>query len=389
MKITIEKLSVMSLDELETTGEMLSNTNIDDAFFLYRFWLEKELISPSDDSLESGKQEISADLDRDYTYLLFKNRRYDELLDYYKKTHKINSFQGLEGVSRMIKDKDEAIIFIEKALLVCPPSDYYHQLIQSNLEELKYPTPRKALLIDEIDRQKAFDFISFECGQSYYPDIADYFPKNALALNEIEISLGKSRYGGPIVDLPKGIAYPEGLSFVASLDLSEFSSLDLYGLLPSKGQLYFFWCPHEAKQKTIYSDIPNKELIRIEKAEDDRFCIGYTIENFQKAKEKFSDRYRIDDEYEVEEQDGNTEWTYNNLVWDSFAGSKTSKVFGLFTHCQYDPNDIAEKAYSDDLLLIQIGENGFNDEGVLTVMINKEDLQHLNFSNCIYEWGQT
>jgi len=387
-----QKLSNMSLEELEIKGEELSHENIEDALFLYRFWLDKELATPSETCFLTGKPEISADLDRDYGYLLLINKRYDELLEYYRKILVVNTSQalhGLEGSSRTIKDRDEAIDFIEKALLICPKTDKTYNSLISNLNKLKHPSPKKTLLIDRIDKEKIFDYIGFEHGLSYYPNIPVFYPENSLPLNEVAIPLGQSRYGGPVVDLPKNMIYPEGLLFVASLDLAEFSKFDTYELLPKKGQLYFFWSPDEGKQETFYADIVNDELTRVIKEHGNNFYIGSTIENIQKGQERFSDRYCIDDEDEIEEQEGNTEWMYNNLVWDSSAGSEKSKVFGVFTHCQYDPNDIAEKTYSDNVLLLQVGENSFNDEGVLSVMINKGDLKKLNFSNCIYEWAQT
>ncbi|WP_414713014.1 hypothetical protein [Sphingobacterium sp. UBA6645] len=38
---------------------------------------------------------------------------------------------------------------------------------------------------------------------------------------------------------------------------------------------------------------------------------------------------------------------------------------------------------------MQIGENGFNDEGVFSVLIPKKDLKNLNFDNCEFVWAQS
>lgn len=36
-----------------------------------------------------------------------------------------------------------------------------------------------------------------------------------------------------------------------------------------------------------------------------------------------------------------------------------------------------------------MGENGFNDEEVFSVLIDKEDLKNANFENCEYAWSQS
>ena len=40
-------------------------------------------------------------------------------------------------------------------------------------------------------------------------------------------------------------------------------------------------------------------------------------------------------------------------------------------------------------VLLQIGENGFNDEGVFSVFIDQRDLARRDFSRCEFTWGQT
>ena len=64
-------------------------------------------------------------------------------------------------------------------------------------------------------------------------------------------------------------------------------------------------------------------------------------------------------------------------------------MFGIFTHCQYGQKEIEEITFSNKVVLLQVGETGFNDEGVFNVTIDKEDLRNLNFDNCEFTWGQT
>ena len=75
--------------------------------------------------------------------------------------------------------------------------------------------------------------------------------------------------------------------------------------------------------------------------------------------------------------------------WDYFAGSDKSKIFGIYTHCQYRQDEIERITFSDRVLLLQVGENGFNDEGVFSVTIDRIDLKNLNFDNCDFAWGQS
>ncbi|WP_158267972.1 hypothetical protein [Elizabethkingia sp. YR214] len=49
--------------------------------------------------------------------------------------------------------------------------------------------------------------------------------------------------------------------------------------------------------------------------------------------------------------------------------------------------EIKEITFSDKILLHQIGENGFNDDGVFSVLIPEADLKRLDFKNCTLAWG--
>ena len=77
------------------------------------------------------------------------------------------------------------------------------------------------------------------------------------------------------------------------------------------------------------------------------------------------------------------------LLWDDFAGSKQSKIFGIYTHCQLGEEEIIDILNSNKVLLLQVGENGFNDEGVFSVLIEKTDLIARDFSRCEFAWGQS
>ena len=240
-----------------------------------------------------------------------------------------------------------------------------------------------------MDKKKQiFEIISFTADdREYYPasmELENWMPDNFVKHTEIDIALGQSRYGGPIVDLPPGVQYPENLRFAAQLDLSKFSPYDKSGLLPKKGQLIFFAEIMNDTGKVIYADVANEELVRTTKEHEDNFYTGILIDKIYADTETLEERYEQpedeDDEVELNEQDE---------VWDYFSGCEKSKIFGIYTNCQLQEEEIEEVAFSDKVVLLQIGENGFNDEGVFSVLIPKEDLKNLNFDNCEFIWAQS
>lgn len=190
----------------------------------------------------------------------------------------------------------------------------------------------------------------------------------------MDIPLGKSRYGGCAVDLPKGMSYPQGMRFAAQLDLAEFAPFDQTGLLPATGQLIVFADIMEEECEVIYTDAPNNELERRIVEHEDEFWDGVLVDEIFAETEAWQERY-------VEEEDGEE--------WDDFAGTEKSKIFGIYTNCQVREDEIEEIMASGKIVLLQIGEDGFNDEGVLSVLIDKDDLKNRNFKNCEFVWVQS
>lgn len=233
--------------------------------------------------------------------------------------------------------------------------------------------------------KQIFEIISFTADQRrYYPASMkheSWMSENYIKHTEIEIPLGHSRYGGPVVDLPDGMEYPKDLRFAAQLDLSKFSPFDKSGLLPKKGQLIFFADVINDAGKVIYTDASNEKLVRITKEHEDNFFSGVLVDKIFADTETLEERFREPEEEEEANKDGK--------VWDYFLGSNKSKIFGIYTHCQYGQEEIEQITFSDKILLLQIGENGFNDEGVFSVTIPREDLKNLNFENCEFAWGQS
>lgn len=240
------------------------------------------------------------------------------------------------------------------------------------------------------NNKKIFDIIRFTGDKTLYYgasiEMADILLQsgNYKKHTEVNIPLGYSRYGGPVVDLPRGVEYPQGLRFAAQLDLSKFSPFDKTGLLPKTGQLIFFADIRTDTGKVIYADIPNSDLVRHIKEHEDNFFSGMLVDQIYTDTEKLSERLR-DPEDENEKEYANKD----GKLWDDFAGSDKSKIFGIYTHCQLGREEIEAITFSDKVLLLQIGENDFNDEGVFSVLIPKKDLENKNFNNCEFAWGQS
>ncbi|MFS4416612.1 DUF1963 domain-containing protein [Maribacter sp. 2307ULW6-5] len=286
----------------------------------------------------------------------------------------------------------------------------------------------------------AFDIIGFEADErKYYPSqkqmdqLKKYWSakeqRNNLLYSDMEIPLGHSRYGGCVIDLPKNEPFPlapeeydhptyqiakDGfdanyLRFVAQFDMEKVGAQDKTGRLPKTGQLYFFADIYNEKGHVCYVDVAADELERVIVKHDDIFYVGCLVKEFAAQTERFQDRSRPLDVGAGETECGdcgedfrscgcNSEFnefqmedlTPDGRVYDMWVGAETSKFFGIFTELQANSmEEIVEMTCSDQLLLLQIGENGFNEEGIFYVGIPKEDLKHLNFDNCTFRWSQT
>ncbi|MBZ4034098.1 DUF1963 domain-containing protein [Flavobacterium sp. 17A] len=239
-------------------------------------------------------------------------------------------------------------------------------------------------------KNEIFDIIELRpATKHYYGDslkIPEILLEDGLLVKvgTLDIPLGHSRYGGPIADLPRDFEYPKDLRFAAQLDLKQIAPHDKSGLLPKTGHLFFFADIMEDKGLVVYRDIATSELERVVKDHEDNFFEGVLIKEVFANTEKLSSRYRQpEDEYE--EDDANED----GVLWDYFQGSETSKIFGIFTHCQAQEQEILNVVQSSKVVLLQIGENGFNEEGVFSVLIEENDLKELNFDNCTFYWGQS
>lgn len=205
--------------------------------------------------------------------------------------------------------------------------------------------------------------------------------RNMISFNLIrkdEFQVGETRFFSDTIDVNKDMELPEHLKFVGQLNLNEISKYDLNNLLPKDGMLYFYISPQFYNDKyynfgkVIYVSL-NDNLIR------KRITIAKTetIDNFgicdiKNCNEKFSDRYELKDGEEV---------------YLPFEGEELNKIFGFYTDCQMDDDDI-KKISNKYIVLLQLGSQIYG-EGVTTFLITKEDLKSKNFDNVIYQYSQT
>jgi len=197
--------------------------------------------------------------------------------------------------------------------------------------------------------------------------------ENYISSELIHVPIGKSLIGGPFVDLPEGIEYPEGHTFVAQLKLKDFAKFDARSLLPQSGYLYFFTTEYGETGKVFYADVSESQLRRVTKEHEQNFFLGNVAQDIFADVDDLAKRYSTQGD---------------NLEWDYFAGSNVSKIYGYYTHCQYGEAEILARTQDDFLVLLQVGED-FTGEGVQSVRITRERLFNRDFGDCLFEWGQS
>jgi len=233
-----------------------------------------------------------------------------------------------------------------------------------------------------------FNIIAFTAQKpKYFPaskEKEDWMKEDYVPHTEIDIPLGQSRYGGPVIDLPEGITPPDGLEFAAQLDLAQFAPHDKSGLLPKSGQLIIFADISSDLGTVIYADVPNDKLVRHIIEHEENFWEGMLIDRIYSDTETWQERFRDpEDDYEKELANA------DGKLWADFGGHEKSKIFGIFTDCQIGEEAVRKTTNSSRVVLLQIGENGFNDEGVFSVLIEKEDLINRKFDDCEFYWSQS
>ncbi|WBW96548.1 DUF1963 domain-containing protein [Oceanirhabdus sp. W0125-5] len=315
----------------------------------------------------------------------FYNYNIDEtvLLKFYKDKNRVpKDFINKECVIQRIEINDEfnfdSINNVQFEILYKKNTE---DTIKFSLKEIPAESFNecKIAVKDELLKsiEKDYKYIRFTPEQVGYCPKQYYHRDTVVGYEEVDIPLGKSRIGGPVVDLPEDIKYPEGLFFAAQINLSEFKDYYFNEYLPKEGFLYVFVGGYGDTGKVIYSDCEVSELKRVVKEHGEWFYSGNLIKDIYTEEENINERY--DEEWA---QDG------EELGWDPFAGFEKSKLFGIYTDCQAGEEELKVQLMSEMILLMQIGED-FNGEGILSVRIYEDDLKNLDFSKCIIQWSQS
>jgi|GEM_PF-3219330 len=240
---------------------------------------------------------------------------------------------------------------------------------QKNKEELEKEYQQ---WIEETQIQ--FPYMSSRIDKDYNKD----FDKQSYSILKMDLeemlskktNVGDSRVFGEIIDIPELFEIPKHYKFFAQINLAECTKYDVNDLLPKKGYLYFFNNDEANACKVMYVEDTIIKRVDVESNWDSDYCLK--IVSFKKDIEKTASRYE-------------------NNEWDGFAGEELSKIYGIYTDCQMNENNIKEIT-NDYIILLQIGSLDFNEiclEGVTTYLIKKEDLINRNFDKVIYNYSQT
>ena len=192
--------------------------------------------------------------------------------------------------------------------------------------------------------------------------------------------LGESRFFSDTIDVAESVELPLGLDFVGQVNLSDVSKYDNKGLLPKDGMLYFFQSSFDQINgkfyefgKVIYSNDMNLVRKQIEVTDNNKhMMLNFSMNDISNEKEYFSKRYKMYD---------------GELEYSSFAGEELNKIYGFYTDCQMDEEEIKQvsKKY---IVLLQLGCDVYG-EGVTTFLITEEDLRNRNFDKVIFTYVQS
>jgi len=163
----------------------------------------------------------------------------------------------------------------------------------ANATRREQPVPRQAreariLPMDDAPKEEALDIIR-SSGLSELAYLLTSLLQHSIRLKTARtdmthVPLGVSRMGG-VPDLPGSVAWPqvEGqyLTFLAQLRMADVASLDVEGLLPRSGWLYFFAdasgeIPGYGRDgRVVYFDGREDDLTRAEEPALPAFAHGY------------------------------------------------------------------------------------------------------------------
>lgn len=248
----------------------------------------------------------------------------------------------------------------------------YDKMIKMS-EEAKEKLSIQAIL-DELEKKK--NKIDLKNTSSTIIDERNIISFDLIHKSNFQI--GETRFFSEDIDISEDVEFPKFLEFVGQINLEEMSKYDENNLLPKKGMLYFYQSPlsyndkHYVFGKVVYDPLSEnlvRKKITISENEQKQ---SFGIINIMNCDEKFSDRYRIENGEEI---------------YSFFDGEELNKIFGFYTDCQMDEEDI-KRVSNKYIILLQLGSQIYG-EGVTTFLITEEDLKNRNFDNVIYKYVQS
>lgn len=248
----------------------------------------------------------------------------------------------------------------------------YEQMIKTS-KETKEKLTIQAIL-DELEKKK--NKIDLNDISSTIIDERNIISFDLIHKSNFQI--GETRFFSEDIDINESIEFPNYLEFVGQINLEEISKYDENNLLPKKGMLYFYQSPLSYNDKyyvfgKVVYDPSSENMVRkkITISENEQKQ-SFGITNIKNRNEKFSDRYRIENGKEI---------------YSFFEGEELNKIFGFYTDCQMNEENI-KRVSNKYIILLQLGSQIYG-EGVTTFLITEKDLKNKNFDNVIYQYVQS
>jgi uncharacterized protein YwqG len=257
----------------------------------------------------------------------------------------------LPGLQEKIDEGGDTFIKEYPLIRLIPSEDNFtHQGIveeyQDMINDLKYDIPDKT-----IESQNMY--VNYET---------------------LNIPIGATIIGGPIVDLPNDISYPKDMYFLAQLNCKDLKKNDIKNLLPNTGYIFIFVKKYGEEGIVYYSPKEASQLKRYEKGHKECFFSGRLI------KESYNDTETLAERFAIEEE---------GVFWDPFLAGALTKIYGAYTNSQMYEEEVINKIEELDknrmIVLLQVGSD--ISYGVQNVLIHEDDLKALDFSKCIFDYS--
>ena len=248
----------------------------------------------------------------------------------------------------------------------------------------------------------------------HYMELLKSFSRNAIQISlvgngNVPLTAGCSKLGGR-PDVADDFQWPHDnsgypLSLLLQIDCADLAFLDREGLLPTSGQLYFFYELSKMRRdgkknsvRVIYNDKPSSQLHPL----DYPVNLGKQYQ-LQECRLQFSQRTSFPDIEEVGHLTHKRFKTHDNIEFEVASGRLEKKYcpgsegIGNMLGYAFLIKKPIVKDLSDHLLLLQLDSSEyweeddemthdlqFGDSGIIYFYIKREDLLARRFDNIIF-----